>query len=251
MVAAVLAASAALLLASGCGGTSDGADGERTLTVLAASSLTESFDELATSFESDHPGVEVRLTYDSSTTLAQQVVAGAPADVLATADARSMQTAVDGEAIEGEPRELATNRLVLVVPAGNPADIGGLPDLARDDVTFVMCDPSAPCGAIGQAVLDANGVDATPSSLEPDVKAVLTKVTLDEADAGLVYASDAVAAGDAVRSFPVPDTAEAVTRYLVAPVADSSSPELAREWIDLLLSDKGQKVLSHHGFGAP
>lgn len=248
LAAATMVLAAAL---SGCAGaTSTSGDGG-TLTVLAASSLTESFDQLAATFEKQHPGVDVRLTYDSSATLAQQVVEGAPADVLATADTQTMRTAVDGKAISGRPRAFASNRLVLVVPADNPARITGIADVARPGVTFVMCDESAPCGALGKEVLALNHVRAKPSSLEPDVKSVLTKVTLDEADAGLVYTTDAAAAGAKVRSFPIPNTSEAVNSYLVAPVAQSRSPDLARAWVDLVTSSEGQQVLRSHGFGQP
>lgn len=246
---AALALTAAILsgCAAGHGARSEG----RTLTVLAASSLTESFDGLAKTFEKEHPGVDVRLTYDSSATLAQQVVQGAPADVLATADARTMAVAVAGKAIEGKPTRFATNRLVLVVPADNPAHLTGISDLENRDVTFVMCDVSAPCGALGRSVLDLVHVRARPSSLEPDVKSVLTKVTLGEADAGLVYASDATAAGDKVRSFAIPGTSAAVNSYLIAPVTQSRSPDLATAWVDLVTSEQGRRVLRDHGFGLP
>lgn len=252
---AVRCAAAALALVAtgslaGCGGTAS-SGGRATLTVLAASSLTESFDALAATFEHEHPGVDVRLTYDSSATLAQQVVEGAPGDVLATADTRTMHTAAQGQAIAGTPRRFATNRLVLVVPEANPAHLHGLAGVAAAGVTFVMCDPAAPCGALGRQVLALAGVHARPDSLEPDVKSVLTKVALDEADAGLVYATDAASARAKVRSFAIPNTSEAVNTYLVAPVASSAHPGLARAWVALVTSPDGQKVLRDHGFGRP
>lgn len=250
----VVAALALVLAAclAGCGGGSGVSPSEgTTLTVLAASSLTESFDQLAGAFEKQHPGVDVRLTYDSSATLAQQAVEGAPGDVLATADTRTMQTAVQGKAIAGTPRRFATNRMVLVVPRTNPAHLQGIAGLASAGVTFVMCDPSAPCGALGRQVLALAGVHAHPDSLEPDVKSVLTKVALDEADAGLVYATDAASARAKVRSFPIPHTSEAVNTYLIAPVASGSHEELARAWVGLVTSRHGQTVLRDHGFGRP
>lgn len=249
---AAAAALAALILLAGCGsGSAASSSGGTTLTVLAASSLTESFDALATTFEHAHPGVDVRLTYDSSATLAQQAVQGAPADVLATADTRTMQTAVKGEAIAGTPRRFATNRMVLVVPKANPAHLRGIGGVDAAGVTFVMCDPSAPCGALGRQVLALAGVHARPDSLEPDVKSVLTKVALDEADAGLVYATDAASARSKVRSFPIPHTSEAVNTYLIAPVASGSHQDLARAWVRLVTSRHGQNVLRDHGFGRP
>ncbi len=249
-----LSALIALLALGGCGGhgaAPGGGSGGGTLTVLAASSLTESFDQLAKTFERQHPGVRVRLTYDSSATLAQQAVAGAPGDVLATADARTMKTAVDGQAVAATPRRFATNRMVLVVPAANPAHVSGVADITKPGVAFVMCDPAAPCGALGRRVLGLAGVSAQPDSLEPDVKSVLTKVALDEADAGLVYATDAASAPGKVRSFPIPHTSTAINTYLVAPVAGSGAPALAKDWVHLVLSGRGQRVLRAHGFGQP
>lgn len=234
---------------AGCGGTTGAGEGDRTLTVLAAASLTESFDELATVFEGDHQGVDVVTGYDSSATLAAQVVEGAPGDVLATADPRTMRTAVDGEATAAEPVVFATNELVLVVPAGNPADIRAFADLDRADVSYVTCVESAPCGATAASLLDRNGIHAEPRSLEVDVKGVLGKVVLDEADAGLVYASDALSAGDAVRTLRIPGAGTSLNHYLVAPTTQSKNPGLAREWIDLVLSDRGQRVLGDAGFG--
>lgn len=236
---------------SSASGSASGSSDTGTLTVLAASSLTESFDQLAKTFEQQHPGVHVRLTYDSSATLAQQVVQGAPADVLATADGRTMQIAVKGKGIQGTPKLFATNRLVLAVPADNPAHITGLSDVTRPGVKFVMCDVSVPCGALGQTVLGINHVHATPASLEPDVKSVLTKVELDEADAGLVYTSDAAAGGAKVRSFQIPSTAKTINDYFIAPVAQSQQAALAAAWVRLVTSPQGEQVLQAHGFGRP
>ena len=247
--ATALTAALTLTLA-GCGVGASGDDRTR-LTVLAAASLTEPFDELAQEFEASHDGVDVVLGYDSSSTLAAQVVEGAPADVLATADARTMRIAEEAGATRGEPATFATNSLVVVVPAGNPADVDSFADLQRDDVTYVACAESAPCGALARDLLDRNRVTARPRSLEVDVKAVLTKVELDEADAGLVYASDAVAAGDAVETLPVPHASEAPNSYLVAPVQQSAEPDLAAEWVELVLSDRGRQVLDDAGFGGP
>ena len=170
--------------------------------MLAAASLTETFTELAERFEEDHPGVTVKLAFDSSATLAQQAVDGAPADVLATADAATMDTA--GDVLADEPRIFATNTMVLVTPPDNPAGIARFADLDSGDVTFVACVETAPCGKVAAALLEDNAVAAEPASLEVDVKSVLAKVTSDEADAGFVYATDAVAAGDTVRSLDVP-----------------------------------------------
>lgn len=245
-----LAAAGLLLLvpaAAGCG--SDGADGSRELTVLAAASLTETFTALAAEFESDHPDVEVRLAFDSSATLAEQAVGGAPADVLATADTRTMDRA--GQAQAAEPQVFATNEMVLVVPADNPAGVTGFADVADGGTTYVVCVETAPCGAVWAEIASDRGVRAEPASLEVDVKSVLAKVTSGEADAGLVYATDAVAAGAQVRSFPVPGSQDHVTEYPVAPLLQSDDLALAEEFVDLVLSERGRDVLDAAGFGAP
>ena len=235
-----------VLTLSGCGG---GAGGDRTVTVLAAASLTEPFEELADRFEEDHPGVEVALAFDSSATLAQQAVGGAPADVLATADTRTIDTAA--EVLADRPQVFATNTLRLVTPAGNPADVEGITDLDSPGVTWVTCVETAPCGQAARDVLAANGIAAEPDSLEVDVKAVLARVTSDEADAGLVYASDARSAGDTVRSFDVPYAAEHATSCAIAPLEQSGEPGLARDFIELVQSEAGQQVLAEAGFGQP
>jgi molybdate transport system substrate-binding protein len=245
-------ASASLLLAGCSSGTSDASqDPDGTLTVLAASSLTETFTELAATFEQDNAGVEVRLVFDSSATLAGQVIAEAPADVLATADTTTMQPVEDAGLTAEPPRRFATNHLVLVVPGENPAEITSLEDLERSGVTYLACTESAPCGALARSVLDDHRIRAKPSSLEPDVKAVLTKVVLDEADAGLVYASDAVAAGTDVRTVEIPASRDAVTSYLVAPLGQAAEPDLARAWVDLVVSPQGRRALREAGFGPP
>jgi molybdate transport system substrate-binding protein len=222
-----------------------------TLTVLAAASLTESFETLADDFESRHEGVTVELAFDSSATLAEQVNQGAPADVLATADERTMALVAEAGNTADEPRTFATNRLALAVPADNPAGIEAFEDIDNDDVEFVVCVASAPCGALASAVLDAEGVTNDPASEEVDVKAVLAKVTLDEADAGIVYATDARAAGDLVRVVDIPGSAGALTSYPIAVVRDADEPLLAEAWVDLVLSEPGQQALRDAGFGAP
>lgn len=242
-----------LLAVAGCssGTTSTSESDDGTLTVLAASSLTETFTELASIYEKDHPGVDVRLAFDSSATLAGQVIEGAPADVLATADARTMATVTHATATAAEPKLFATNTMVLVVPAGNPAGIESFADLDRDGVSYLTCAESAPCGAVAESLLDLNHVEAAPKSFEIDVKAVLTKVELDEADAGLVYATDAASARDTVDTIDIPGSSDALNSYLVAPLRQSQNIKAAHAWVKLLLSANGQDVLREAGFGAP
>ena len=247
----------ATLVLGGCGsdapvGSSGGSDqGTGTVRVLAAASLTEAFTALADTFESDHPGTEVALSFDSSATLAEQVAQGAPADVLATADERTMAKVADDGGTRVEPRAFASNRLQLVVPPDNPAAIERFADLEQPGTTFVVCVESAPCGKLAATLLDGAGITAEPASEEVDVKAVLSRVALDEADAGLVYATDAVAAGDAVRAIDVPASADSPTRYPIAALADADEPALAEDWVRLVLSRRGQQVLADAGFGKP
>ena len=226
-----------------------GGDGETTLTVLAAASLGETFTELAETFEAQHEGVEVELVLGSSTALAEQVVDGAPGDVLATADERSMEAAA--QATAGAPQAFATNTLTLVTPAGNPAGIASLADLGSPDVDFVACAVTAPCGALAADLLETAGVEAVPASEEVDVKAVLGRVTHGEADAGLVYRTDAVAAGDEVTEVEVSQAAGLSTTYLVAPLrsAEGERADLAADFVALVRSAEGQQVLADAGFG--
>lgn len=249
-------AAAALLTAlalTGCstGGSNQDATDEpgadQRLTVLAAASLTETFTELARELEAENPGVEVTLAFDSSATLAQQALEGAPADLLATADTRTIESAAD--ALAAAPEVFATNTLVLVVPAGNPAGIESVEDLA--DATYVACVETAPCGASWAALADQQGIEAEPASLEVDVKAVLARVVADEVDAGVVYASDAVAAGDAVETLDLPGAEEQVTSYALGLLEQSSEPALAQDLADLVLGETGRRVLTDAGFGVP
>jgi molybdate transport system substrate-binding protein len=246
----VAGAALATLALAGCSAGTPSTGGD-TVTVLAASSLTETFTTLADDFESDHPGVTVRLAFGSSAALAEQVVQGAPADVLATADEATMQSVADASGTEGAPQPFATNHLQLVVPRDNPAGIVRITDLDRPGVQYVVCVDSAPCGKLAATVLDAAGITADPASEEVDVKAVLSKVELDEADAGLVYATDAVAGGDKVEPIDIPASRENVTRYPIAALSGADQPSLARAWVDLVTSARGRQVLSDAGFGAP
>ncbi|MBD3944333.1 molybdate ABC transporter substrate-binding protein [Nocardioides ganghwensis] len=226
-----------------CGGDDD----EQTLTVLAAASLTGTFTELATTFEDEHPGVDVVVVLGSSTTLAEQAVDGAPGDVLATADARAMEVAVDGGAASLEPEAFALNELVIVTPPGNPADVTGLGSLASPGVDWARCVTSAPCGALAETVLDVRASQAEPVTEEVDVKAVLARVVAGEVDAGLVYRTDALAAGDDVETVETGQGA-ASTIYEITTLGGSA---LASDFVELVRSPEGQAVLRDAGFDAP
>lgn len=245
---------AVVALGSGCAAVApsttpgDAASGDAlsgTVEVFAAASLQRSFDEIASAFEAEHPGVTVSAAYDGSSTLATQIGEGAPADVFASADEKNMAKVVDRAP---RPRLFAANTLVIAVPAGNPAGVTALADLAR--ATTVLCAPEVPCGAASQTLLSNAGVAVTPVSAEQNVTAVLTKVAAGEADAGLVYATDVAGRTD-VEAI-VPDGADAVVnRYPLAALTDAPNPRAATAFVDFVLSDAGQAILADAGFRAP
>jgi molybdate transport system substrate-binding protein len=221
-----------------------------TLTVFAAASLTDAFDEIAEEFESRHPHLDVVVNSGGSGALAQQIVAGAPADVFASAAEPPMQQVLDA-GLADAPTDFATNTLELVVPAGNPAAVTALDDLGRPELRVALCDPSVPCGAAAAELLERAGVAAAPDTLESDVKAVLTKVTLGEVDAALVYRTDVMAAGDAVEGIEVPGAASVVNHYPITAMTDAASPDAAADFVAFVTGAEGRTVLDVAGFGAP
>lgn len=232
---------------AGCGAGGDGSGEQPELTVLAASSLTDVYQQLAPGFEKE-ADAKVSFSFGSSTDLAEQAADGAPGDVLSTADATSMQVAEDA-GVAGDVVEFAGNEMVIVTPAGNPAGVEGLDDL--EGTTWVRCADEVPCGRIATSVLDDNGITAEPASLEEDVRATLDKVISGEADAGLVYASDAVAAGDDVETVEIPGAEKELTTYFTTTLEQSEDADLARAWVDLVTSDEGRAALTEAGFTLP
>ena len=223
------------------------ADEERqTLQVLAAASLTDVFTDLAATFEDDHPGVDVQLSLGSSTDLAGQAADGAPGDVLATADEESMRIAEEAGAA-ARPLDFATNHLVIVTPRGNPAAVASVRDLAG--TTWVRCADDVPCGRTAVAVLEQGGAEDEPVSLEEDVRGSLDKVVSGEADAALVYASDAVSAGDEVVTVPIDGAEDLSVSYWIALLEQSADADLAGDFVDLVRGDQGLAALQEAGFG--
>ncbi|MEW9532207.1 molybdate ABC transporter substrate-binding protein [Microbispora sp. NPDC049125] len=216
---------------------------ERTLTVFAAASLTESFGALGTAFQASHPGVKVKFNFGSSATLAQQIAQGAPADVFAAASPATM-----AQSKAPKSRVFARNRLEIAVPKGNPGHVAGLKDLANPSLKVALCAPQVPCGAAAVKALAAGGVTVKPVTLEQDVKATLTKVRLGEVDAALVYRTDVKAAAGAVEGIEFPEAGKAINDYPIATVPKTRQYALSREFIDLVLSDEGRRVLSGAGF---
>ena len=223
-------------------GAACGGEPPHTLTVLAATSLTEAFDELGRTFEHRHPDVRVALRFAASSTLARQVVAGGPGDVLATADEATMAT-VTSAGLASNPAVFARNRLAVLVAPGNPRRVTGLADLARPGLTVVLCAPEVPCGRAAAEALRTAAVEVRPASLEENARAVVSRVALGEADAGLAFATDTRAGG--VEGLALPDTQSVATAYPIVALHPSAA---ARAWVDHVLSTEGQQVLARFGF---
>ena len=235
---------------------------ERTLTVLAAASLTESFTELGTLFESQNPGIKVAFSFAGSQALAQQLGQGAEADVFASANQKYMDAAVETNRVnQGDAKTFATNRLVVIFPKENPAEIKTLQDLAKPGILLDLADPSVPVGQYTVNFLDKAVEDAdfgaqfkddvlnNVVSYEDNVKAVVTKVSLGEADVGIVYVTDITADdADKVGKLDIPDALNTIATYPIAPVSDSKNPEMAQAFVDLVLSPEGQGVMAQYGF---
>jgi molybdate transport system substrate-binding protein len=220
------------------------------INVFAAASLTEAFEQIGEAFEAEHPDVDVVFNFAASSDLVTAIVDdGAPADVFASADQNNMDRLVEGGRNAGEPETFATNSLEIIVEPGNPLGITGVEDLADPDLIFVTCDPAVPIGAYTQQVLDAAGVTVTPASLEENVRGIVTKVTSGEADAGIVYATDVLVAGDDAEGVAIPDDINVVAEYPIAAVSDAPNPDGGTAFVEFVLSDPAEQVLSRHGFG--
>jgi molybdate transport system substrate-binding protein len=233
-----------LLLTWACG--SGSAPGE--LHVFAATSLTDAFTELGEQLEADVDGLGVVLNLAGSSDLVRQIRGGAAADVIATADETNMAVLVDAGLIDA-PATFTRNRLAIVVPRDNAKRVRTLGDLARDDVTVVLCAEQVACGRYADEALRKAGVEVTAASREENVRAVLTKVRLGEADAGVVYVTD-VQTAPAVESVPIPAEHNVVARYQIAVVRGAANAAAASAFVALVRSGAGQRVLRSHGFGA-
>ena len=234
--------------ASGAGGSRGGADEPVTITVMAAASLTDAFTEIGELFEKQNENVAVQLSFAGSATLVEQIQSGAPADVFASADTENMDKLGD-EAVDAQG--FASNTLEIAVPAGNPADVTSFADLAKPDLNLVICAPEVPCGSATRKVVEATGVDLSPVSLEQSVTDVLGKVASGEADAGVVYTTDLVGAGDQVEAIELPTSVNERNTYAIATVAGTQNTQAARKFVEFVLGDGGQQVLGDRGFGAP
>lgn len=254
-VLALLAAVSSV--AAGCGdddddaaaGASEAVEGD--LAVFAAASLAESLTEIGDAFHAANPDASVTLSFAASSALVHQIIGGAPADVFASADTNSMQKLMDAELDAADPEIFATNLLTIIVAAGNPLDITGVADLADPDVKTVVCTAEAPCGNYAHQIFAAAGVTVTPVSFEQSVRGVSTKVITGEADAGIVYETDVIAADAAAHIVEIPRDINVVAEYPVAVVSTSDQQDLAQAFVDFLRGDEGQAILASYGFGPP
>jgi molybdate transport system substrate-binding protein len=249
-----VAGAAALVLAlaacgsDGDGGDTGGGDETTTLTVYAAASLTATFEQLGADFEASHDGVEVEFNFAGSSDLVAQIQEGAPADVFASADEANMEKLTADDLEGSDPATFASNTLEIAVPPDNPAGIESFDDLTQEGLNLVICAPEVPCGAAAAKVAESAGVTLSPVSEEQSVTDVLAKVTSGEADAGLVYVTDVIAAGDDIQGIEFPESSAAVNVYPIATVGASENGDLAQEFVDLVLSDEGQQVFADAGF---
>lgn len=248
-LAPLIVALAALVVVAGCGAGSGagarGPDAPAELRVFAASSLTEAFTALGDQFMASHPHVRVVFSFTGSQALVAQIQQGAPADVLACADSATLASVAD---LVGSPQTFASNALTIIVPAGNPMNVRSLTDLARPDVKVVLAAPEVPAGRYAAQILEEADVAVEPVSLEEAAKGVVTKVALDEADAGIAYLTDVRAAGSKAEGIALPADQNVTAVYPIATVKSSVQGALAQEFVDLVLSADGQKTLREHGF---
>jgi molybdate transport system substrate-binding protein len=260
----VVPVTALALALTGCGGSpakdaagsssatsSAGGDLSGTLTVFAAASLTDVFTGLGDQLKADNPDLHIQFNFAGSSALATQLTQGAPADVFASANQAQMKVVTDAGLQGAEPTVFTENVLEIAVPKGNPGKVTGLADFAKADLTLAVCAPDVPCGAAATKVFQAAGIIAVPDTQEEDVRAALTKVQLGEVDAALVYASDVPSAGSDVKGIPFPEAEQAINEYPVCTLAAAPNPDAARAFVDLVLSDNGQKALEDAGFRAP
>src|SRR5450631_2500828 len=221
-----------------------------TINVFAAASLKEAFTQLGQQFEAAHPGTKVVLNFGPSSGLATQITAGAPADVFASASTKNMAQVVSARQALS-PKKFASNVLEIAVPPKNPANVTALSDLAKPAVKVALCQVAVPCGVSAAKVFSNAKLTVTPVTQEVDVKAVLTKVSLGEVDAGVVYVTDVRAAGAKVKGIQIPSSVNASTVYPIATLTRAPNKATATAFTDYVLSPAGVSILSAAGFAKP
>jgi molybdate transport system substrate-binding protein len=221
------------------------------LVVFAAASLKKTFTDIGDQFKTDNPGWSVDFTFAGSSDLVTQLTQGAKADVFASADTKNMDKASKADLLAGDPVNFASNTLVIVTPPGNPKKIASFADLAKPGLAVVVCAAQVPCGSATKTVEDATKVTLNPVSEESQVTDVLTKITTGQADAGLVYVTDALGAGDKVTEVDFAESSSAVNTYPIAVLKGAANADMAKKFVELVTSEAGQKVLSQAGFAKP
>jgi molybdate transport system substrate-binding protein len=221
------------------------------IVVFAAASLSGAFTELGDEFMAAHPDATVTFNFAGSSELARQVLERAPVDVFAPADPDDMAKLTAADATASDPVVFATNTPEIIVAPGNPLGITSVADLADPDLIVVVCAAEVPCGRYATEIFERAGVVVTPDSLERNVNAVVTKVTLGEADAGIAYRTDVLAAGDSAAGVEIPADIAVTAEYPIAVTSEAPNLAAARVFVDFVLSDVGQAVLRRYGFGSP
>lgn len=245
----VVAAVAAVCVmgATGCGSPSS----SPSITVFAAASLKPAFTEISDRFEADNPGVRVEFNFAGSSELATQLTQGAGADVFASANTAQMDKVAKAGLLAGVPVPFAANTLVIVTVPGNPKKVASFADLTQPGLNVVVCQQPVPCGSATHRVEDSTHVQLNPVSEEPDVTDVLDKVVTGQADAGVVYVTDALSVGDKVTTVRFPEAAGAVNIYPIAVLKDAPQSGPAQRFVDLVTGPAGQDILRRDGFAKP
>jgi molybdate transport system substrate-binding protein len=252
-IAVALLAVLALVLA-GCSSGSGSGSGDshaKTLTVFAAASLNKTFTDIGKQFETDNPDWTVKFDFAGSSDLVTQLTQGAKADVFASADTKNMDKLAQGNLLAGNPVNFASNTLEIVTAPGNPKQVASFADLNKPGLKVVVCQAQVPCGSATDKVEKAMHVTLNPVSEETSVTDVLTKVTTGQADAGVVYVTDGIGAGDKVATVEFPEASVAVNTYPIAVLKSAAEADAAKKFVDLVTGDAGQKILAKAGFAKP
>ncbi len=218
-----------------------------TITVYAAASLTDAFEEVGDAFTEANPDATVEFNFAASSALREQILSGAPADVFASANPSNMDQVVEAGEAEGEGQVFVNNSLEIAVPDGNPGGVEGLEAFGEESLLIGLCDVEVPCGEFGREALANAGVTPVPDTEEPDVRSLLTKIEAGELDAGLVYVTD-VQSTDGVEGIEIADDDNVVAEYPIAALANAGEPEIAAAFVEFVLSDDGQEILESYGF---
>ena len=245
-----IAASVAALLFASCAGGGDHRPERAELLVAAAASLTDAFRDIESAFENAHPGIDVVLNLGGSSLLREQILAWAPVDAFAPANLSIMEEVRAAGHVRGTAAVFARNTMAIAVPAGNPAGITGLADLARSGLLLGLCAETVPCGLFTRQVMQRAGVALRPDTEEPNVRALLTRVAQGELDAGIVYATD-VLGTSRVAGIAIPEEHNVTAEYPIAVMSGAPHPEGAATFVAYVLSDGGRAHLRRHGFVLP